>query len=564
MSSRFKNLSQNWRFYFIFFIFFLLTLVIIFRFFNLQILNGKTFSTQAASQAQAKQADWQYLRGKIYFQDKDKKLAPAAVNKDFYQVYAVPAKISDPISVAKAVAGVFLLNEDDLIARFSRKTSQYDLIQKKVDASIVKQIESMKLQGIYVTQVAGRFYPFGSMAAQVLGYVKDDAQNFTGQYGLEKYFNNKLAPNSSATNLLDLLSLKNIIFDKDNYDLITTIDYNIQKKAEDILEASIKEWEAESGTIIVMEPKTGRILTMASYPNFDPNNYSKYPIKTFINPAVELVYEPGSVFKVITISSGIEDKKITPQTNYYDAGEVKIDGETIRNWDLKAYGWQTMAGVLSHSLNLGAIFVESKLGNDLFYQGVLNFDINQKTGITLPGEVKGNVDNLKGFQDIYFATASFGQGITVTPLGMITAVSAIANKGLMMKPYIIEKIIDSQTNEEQITEPQEVKRVISEETARLMRIMLVNAVEENKVATVKGYQVAGKTGTTQVLDANGKYGDETIHSFVGFAPAENPRFVILVKIDKPQKAKFAGATAIPAFRELAQYILNYYEIQPTE
>jgi len=266
---------------------------------------------------------------------------------------------------------------------------------------------------------------------------------------------------------------------------------------------------------------------------------------------------------VITMAAGLETKKLTPDTEYYDSGEVKIDDKIIKNWDLKAYGRQTMTDVLGHSLNTGAVYAEKLIGHDLFYQFVLNFGINQKTGVDLPGEVKGDVKNLKGFQDVYFATASFGQGITVTPLGLLSAISAVANKGVMMKPYIIEKIISAKNNSEEISQPQEKKRILSEETARLLRVMMVKAVETNQVAAINGYQVAGKTGTAEVPNLNGGYSEETIHSFIGFAPAENPKFIILVKIDKPQKNRFAGATAIPIFKNLAQFILNYYEIPPS-
>jgi cell division protein FtsI/penicillin-binding protein 2 len=264
----------------------------------------------------------------------------------------------------------------------------------------------------------------------------------------------------------------------------------------------------------------------------------------------------------VTISAGLESGKITPQTRYYDSGEVKVDDKTIKNWDQKAYGWQDMTGVIAHSLNVGAVFAEQKMGNDLFYQYVLKSDVNQKTGIDLPGEVKGNINNLKGFQDIYFATASFGQGITATPLGMLSVVSAVANKGVMMKPYIVEKIVSADGGESQGIEPQEKTRIMKEETARLMRVMMANAVEVNQAAVIKGYQVAGKTGTAQMADESGQYGKDTVHSFAGFAPAENPRFAILVKLERP-KADLAGATAIPIFKELAQFILNYYEIPPS-
>lgn len=562
-NKKIRNIFRSWRLYFIFFVFFSLAVVVIFRFYNLQVLKHESFSVRAASQVQTKQTDWQYLRGKIYFQDKNDKLIPVAINKEFSQVYAVPKEIKNPTEIAKVISEIFNTPQEELEEKFSDSSNLFSLIQKKVDAVTVKKVEDLKLDGIYVSEVTSRFYPYQTLASQVLGFVKDDVQNFHGQYGLEKYYDKNLSSTSLSDNLLDFLSLKNILFSRDNFDLISTIDFNIQTKAEELLKESAEKWEASSGNIIVMEPKTGRLLALANFPNFDPNNYSKFPLGTFINSAVELTYEPGSVFKVMTIAAGLENKKLTPQTEYYDNGEVEVDGKIIQNWDKKAYGLQTITGVLCLSLNVGAVHAEKLIGHDIFYQFVLKSGINQKTGIDLPGEVKGKIDNLKGFQDIYFATASFGQGITVTPLGMLSAISAVANEGVMMKPYIIDKMINSENNEERVTEPQERARLLSEENARLLRIMLVKAVETNRVATIPGYQVAGKTGTAQVADETGKYGSDTIHSFVGFAPADNPRFIILVKLDKPQKANLAGATVIPVFRELAEYILNYYEIPPS-
>lgn len=562
-NKKIRNIFRDWRLYFIFFVFFSLAVVVIFRFYNLQVLKHESFSVRAASQVQTKQTDWQYLRGKIYFQDKNDKLIPVAINKEFSQVYAVPKEIKNPTEIAKVISEIFNTPQEELEEKFSDSSNLFSLIQKKVDAVTVKKVEDLKLDGIYVSEVTSRFYPYQTLASQVLGFVKDDVQNFHGQYGLEKYYDKNLSSTSLSDNLLDFLSLKNILFSRDNFDLISTIDFNIQTKAEELLKESAEKWEASSGNIIVMEPKTGRLLALANFPNFDPNNYSKFPLGTFINSAVELTYEPGSVFKVMTIAAGLENKKLTPQTEYYDNGEVEVDGKIIQNWDKKAYGLQTITGVLCLSLNVGAVHAEKLIGHDIFYQFVLKSGINQKTGIDLPGEVKGKIDNLKGFQDIYFATASFGQGITVTPLGMLSAISAVANEGVMMKPYIIDKMINSENNEERVTEPQERARLLSEENARLLRIMLVKAVETNRVATIPGYQVAGKTGTAQVADETGKYGSDTIHSFVGFAPADNPRFIILVKLDKPQKANLAGATVIPVFRELAEYILNYYEIPPS-
>ena len=562
INSFFKGILENWRMHLVFLVFLGLGCICISRFFDLQVLNYDKFSAQAVAQAQFKQSDWQFLRGKIYFQDKNQKLIPVAINKNFPQIYAVPEEIENPTETAQAIANIMGLSAEELANKFSKPDDLFELIQKKSDSVVAQKIKNLSLKGIYINDVTSRYYPYGEMASQVLGYVKDDVTDFHGQYGLEKYYDSELSSESEAKGILSFLSLKNILFNNNNYDLVGTIDYNIQKKAEELLKAGAEKWSAEKGNVIVIEPKTGRILAMANYPNFNPNIYSKSSNSTYINSSIQSTYEPGSTFKVMTMAAGLETKKVTPQTQYTDSGEVKVDDRTIRNWDLRAHGRQTMTDVIAKSLNTGVVFVENKMGHDLFYQYALKSHINKKTGIDLPGEVKGNINNLKGFQDVYFATASFGQGITATPLGILSIVSAIANKGVMMKPYIVEKMVSSDGGNETLVEPKEESRIMEEETARLMRIMMTNSVDVNKAAAITGYQVAGKTGTAQMPDEYGRYGNDTIHSFAGFAPAENPRFAILIKLDKP-KADLAGATAIPIFKELAQFILNYYEIAPT-
>ena len=305
--------------------------------------------------------------------------------------------------------------------------------------------------------------------------------------------------------------------------------------------------------MIVQDPKTGKILAMAGYPNFDPNVYSHSKVDYFLNPAVQAIYEPGSVFKIITMAAGLDSGKITPKTTYYDSGSLTLNGYTIKNWDLKAHGTKTMTEVIEGSINTGAAFAESKIGHDLFYNYLIKFGFDDATGIDLPGEIRGNLDNLKhDSRDINFATASFGQGVAVTPLLLVNAVSAIANGGVLMKPYIAAD-----------ADPKVIRRVISSEAARAIIEMMVSAVKKAGVAQVPNYTVAGKTGTAQVPDFKSKgYADEYIHTYVGFAPAWDPKFVILIKLDKPQGVSLAGLTVVPAFKELAQFILNYYNIPP--
>jgi len=338
-------------------------------------------------------------------------------------------------------------------------------------------------------------------------------------------------------------------------DVYLTIDRNIQFQAEKILSELISEYSAEGGTVIIQNPKTGEILAMTSKPDFNPNNYGEFDIGRFLNPAVQAIYEPGSIFKVITMAAGIDSGKITPNTTYVDTGEVTLNGKTIKNWDLKAYGEVTMTRVIERSINTGAVFAQRAMGKDIFYDYLVKFGFKEKKGIELPGEIVGSLRPLEyDPRDINFATASFGQGISVTPIGLLTALSAIANDGVMMKPYINAN-----------SEPEVIREVISPHSARLVQEIMVSAVEKAEIPRIKGYNVAGKTGTAQIPNFyTGGYTDEVINTYIGFAPAYDPAVTVFVKLNKPAGAPLAGLTVVPAFRELTHFVLNYYGISPDD
>ena len=314
----------------------------------------------------------------------------------------------------------------------------------------------------------------------------------------------------------------------------------------------INDWKAEGGTVIVQEPSSGKILAMANFPNFDPNNYSGFDIKSFLNSATQSVYEPGSVFKIMTMAAGIDSGKISPETTYIDKGTVTLNNRTIHNWWDKIYGKATMTEVLENSINTGSVFAEQKTGHETFYQYLTRFGFNELTKINLPGEVKSNIRNLVKGRDIHYATASFGQGISVTPISLINAFSAVANGGVLMKPLILAD-----------EKPQMIRRVISSETSKKLTQMMISTVKKNKVADIANYFVAGKSGTAYIPDfKSGGYTDEVINTFIGFAPASSPKFVIFIKLDKPASAPFATIAVGPAFWDLTQFILNYYNIPP--
>lgn len=521
-----------------------------FYLYNLQLNRGNFYLDKAQAQQKAG-GILTPLRGGIYFTDKNNNLIQAVLNKEYPVIYAVPSEIQknnkDISQLAKLLSEITKNSSSDIEKQLNKKNDQYELLVQKASAEQVEKIKFLEAGGIYVRNQLLRFYQYGSMASHVFGFVSSAEENGeSGKYGLELNFNKLLAGIVGQINGTEIVGSEN------GEDLILTIDRNIQSQAEEILDKLIKEYGASGGTVIVQDPKTGKILAMGSFPNFDPNSYFDYEIKTFLNPAVQAVYEPGSVFKIITMAAGIDSGKITPETKYIDTGSVTFNGKTLQNWDLKAHGEQTMTGVIEQSINTGSVFAQRQIGPQLFYNYLIKFGLSELTDISLPGEVRGNLNNLKKGKDVDFATASFGQGVAITPIELINAVSVLANGGKLMKPIILAD-----------EKPEIVKQVISSQVAESVSKMMVSAVEKNVLAAIKNYSVAGKTGTAFVPDFNkGGYTEQVINTYVGFAPAYDARFVILIKLDKPAGSPLAGQTVVPAFRELAEFILNYYNIAP--
>jgi len=531
-------------------VFFLLFASLIFKLYNLQIEKGSYYAARAESQY--REAGFlEPRRGIIYFTDKNNNLIPAALNKEYQIVFAVPKKVNDPSATAKLLAPIVNLDEIKLTAVLGKTDDAYELLAAKITTEQAAKVKDANPKGIYIDSQEFRFYPFQDLAAHVLGFIgqSDKDAETRGRYGLEAYFDNELRGSRGST------SSEGVSGPTNGENLVLTIDRNIQAEAEAILHKYIDKNRATSGTVIVEEPSTGKILALANKPDFEPNNYSESPVKNFLNPAVETIYEPGSVFKVITMSAGLASGRITPETTVNDTGSVVLNSKRIVNWNDKAYGTVTITEIIENSINTGAALAVKKIGYDIFYDYIVRFGFNEKTGISLPGEVKSSLKSLKNKpRDINFATASFGQGIAVTPIGLVRAISAIANKGVLMKPYLLAS-----------EEPEIVRRVMGVRAAEEVTKMMTSAVKKAAVGQIPNFEIAGKTGTAQIPDfKTGGYTNDLIHTFVGFAPASNPKFTILFKIDKPQVGPLAGFTVVPAFRELAEFIVNYYNIPPDD
>jgi cell division protein FtsI/penicillin-binding protein 2 len=567
--------SDNWRVYFLIGVVFLITAVIIWRLINLQIFQHDIYAKLALDQREF-YSELFPERGEIFVSDlRSSQLYPLAVNKNLEMLYAVPRQIDQPKKTAEQISSILEIPEEELLIKLDKPDDPYEVIKRKLEEDTVNKIKDLNIKGLYLVPESWRYYPEGNLSSHILGFVGFSDDKRKGQYGVEGYYNEILQGKSGfleaerdTIGRWISISDRNMESAENGDDLVLTIDRIIQFKAEEILKKLVEKWEAESGSIIVVEPATGAMRAIACEPNFNPNKYyEEENLNIFLNPIIQVQFEPGSIFKLITMSAALDSGTVTPATCYEDKGVVRIDGYNIRNSDLKAHGRKTMTQVLEKSLNTGAIFAQEKTGKDTFEKYVQDFGFGVPTGIGLTGDRGGNLENLKNKKsNINYATASFGQGIAVTPLQLITAVSAIANNGKLMQPYIVEKFIHFDGTEDK-TEPKIIRQVISFQTANRLSAMMVSVVKNGygKRAEISGYNIAGKTGTAQVPceDKRG-YSDKTIHSFIGFGPVPDPRFIILIKLDNPQGIRFAADSISPAFRELTKFLLNYYQILPEE
>ena len=551
------------------------TAVISYNLFVLTYVRHHSYSR--AAQAHRENISNVLARGNIYLGEH-----LAATNKKFSLAYMVPAEINtqDSAEIAGRISSVLGIDANEVKDMIDSDSDKFRVLSRRIDDEQVVAIKALGIKGLGITYETDRYYPGGSLAASVIGFLGYSGDKKSGQYGIEAFYDDELfGRNQSVGNyisgsgvinfvskLLKGYEIKETNDDKTDrpVDIVLSIDKNIQQVAEDELDVLMKKLEAAGGTIIIQDPNTGKILAMVDRPTFDPNNYGEYEPRNFLNRGVQEIFEPGSSFKPITMAMGLDLGVITPQTIFNDTGFRDEAGYRIKNFSEKVFGNVTMSEVLEKSVNTGAMHVQDRVGNKNFLDYVINLGFGQRTGIDLPGEIHGDITNLYSGRKINFLTASFGQGIAVTPIQLINAYSTIANGGKLMKPYVVEKII-KEGGEEEVIQPEIVAIPISEKTATRIKSMLVSVVDNGfDKARVGGYDIAGKTGTAQIPDGKGGYlEDEYIHDFVGFAPAFDPKFVILIKMDKPKGITFAADSLSPTFKEITQFLLNYYSIPPT-
>ncbi len=490
-------------------------------------------------------------------------------------VMAIPVQIKNPEQTAKSLAPLLGMTEESVLKTITKRQSIVRLQPggRKITMEKAQQIRDLALPGIVVAEDNKRYYPFGGLAAHILGFTGGYNQGLTG---VESKYDNLLSGmNGSVSYLSDaggrLMpgSSEKYVEPKDGLNLTLTIDKTIQSIIERELDQAMDRLQADSALTIAMNPKTGEILGMAARPGYEPGAYQEYDAEVYNrNLPIWMTYEPGSTFKIITLAAALEEKKVDLlNERFFDPGYVKVGGATLRCWKKGGHGSQTFLQVVENSCNPGFVALGQRLGKETLFQYIKNFGFGSKTGIDLNGEENGILFKLSQVGPVELATTSFGQGVSVTPIQQITAVSAAINGGKLYKPYVAKAWTNPETGEVvSENKPQLVRQVISEETSKQIRMALESVVANGTGgnAFIDGYRVGGKTGTAQKV-VNGRYSqNEHIVSFIGFAPADDPQIVVYTAVDNPQGIQFGGVVAAPIVRNIMEDALEYMKVPPRE
>ena len=501
-----------------------------------------------------------------FFSKNDGSLVTAGTVTSGFKVAMVPKDIADPENAYTKLAPFMKMDKGTFLAKIDKTDDPYEEIATKLTKEQVNEIENFNIKGLSIFKDNWRFYPGGSLASHVLGFLAYKGDSLEGQYGLERYYNETLSkPKDEAyvNFFAEVFSnIKNTISDTSQGDIITTIEPVVQYTLEQELSATMDKWKGDQAGGIIMNPQTGEIYAMAGLPDFDLNNFgSVSDVGVYRNPLIENVYEFGSVIKPLVMAGAINAGVVTPETTYTDNnGFVVVDKKTIYNFDKKGRGVATMQEVLDQSLNTGMVFVENKLGHDKFRSYMKSYGIGEKTGIDLPNETSGLIKNLDSPRNIEYANASFGQGIALTPLEAARSLSIIANGGKLVTPHLVKEIKYDNGLSKTIDYPITEENILKKETTDTVTQMLIHVFEsyDGGIHKISNISIATKTGTAQVAreDGKGYYTDRNMHSFFGYFPAYNPKFLMFLFLKDPKGVKYASQTLIPPFMDLTKFIIN--------
>lgn len=535
------------------------------RLFYWQVLSSEDLKKNAESQ-HFYRLEIPAIRGEILSSDG----SPLVTNKPAYLVFAEKNKLEDKTGLSRQISDILEADEASISAKLDQDNVWVPLMHK-VEEEKVRKLRGLNILGLGFEREDKRYYPEASMSGHLLGFVgKDELGEDKGYFGLEGYYNKELAgENGYLQQEKDAFGNPIIIGDSERIEarngrnILLYLDKTVQFVAEEKLKEGLKKYGAKSGNVIIIDPATGGILASASYPNYDPSHYEDFPKEYFKNPIVAETYEPGSTFKVLVMAKAIDEGKVKATDKFDETGPVTVSDYKIKTWDNKYHGQITITQILEYSSNVGMVHVADLLGRKSLLEAVKNFGFGQKTDIDLQDEAETSLRPDSEWRDIDLATVSFGQGIAVTPIQMVMAVGALANNGYLMKPQMVKKIVTDDGESIDI-KPKEVKRVIKSSTSKIITEMMVSAVSngEAKWAVPKGFRVAGKTGTAQVPVAGHYDSEKTIASFIGFAPADKPKFVMLVTLREPESSPWGSETAAPLFFDIAKELFTYYGITP--
>lgn len=548
-------------------------LFLIIRLYFIQVVHGEDYRDAALGQYVESASDMPD-RGEIFFTKNDGERVAAAVMQGGWRVAIDPRAIENADAVYDALSKAIDVDSKRFYTSAGRKDDPYEEVAFRVRDTEADSIRALKLPGVQLVRDEWRFYPAGQLAAHTVGFVAYTGDTRAGVYGLEKYWEDTLRLDEGGLYINPFAEIftnvKALVVDNPaerDGSIITSLEPSVQEELEDILNDVVAKHSPRQAGGIVMDPKTGEIYALAVRPAFDPNTYNIVDDpKVFTNPMVEGVYEMGSIMKPLTVAAGIDAGSITPKTQYDDKGFVKLSGETIRNFDGEGRGRVDMQEVLSQSLNTGIAFIVDRMGNEKFASYFEKYQLGEETGIDVPGEVAGKLGAIDNGSDVDYASAGFGQGIATTPIATIRALAALANSGKLPEPHIVRAIRYEngiERNQAQATQVQ----VLKPETAEAVTNMLVKVYDD---ALLDGelkqehYSVAAKTGTAQIAipGGGGYYTDRYLHSFFGYFPAHDAKFIVFLYAVEPHGEMYASRTLARPFGELAKFLINYYNLPP--
>jgi cell division protein FtsI (penicillin-binding protein 3) len=540
-----------------------LFLVVFARAYQLQVLQSNKLAALAERQYQ-RIVPLVPKRGILY----DRKKEELAISMEVDSVFAQPGKVVNPGETAKRI-GPILGKKPEALRQKMKEDRPFVWLERGITPGQRTAIEQLNVEGVDFLKETKRFYPQGEMGCHVIGFAGVDSKGLEGvELGYEEFLRGEpgyiliskdgrgraITPEKPAFNNSE-----------EGCEVILTIDKNIQYVAEKELKKAVQSSSAKGGLAIVMNPRTGEVLALAIQPSFDPNRFSSFPSHVWKNRAITDTFEPGSTLKAFLLASALEERAGGPGDIFFcENGSYSVGGKVIH--DSHGYRWLSLGEIIKVSSNIGASKVGQKLGREKFYRSLKSFGFGSKTGVDLPGEVPGFLPAPQHWSEVGLANISFGQGISTTALQLTTAFAALANGGILMRPYVVKTVLEGQSNSLRENQPSARRRVISPETARRVSSILKTVTEEGgtgKAASLSGYEAAGKTGTAQKALPEGRgYSDKRVASFIGFAPVENPQVIISVIIDEPAGISYGGTVAAPAFKGIAEKVLPYMGVYP--